>query len=287
MTSAITTAQIAEYQDRGWFVIRGLADAATVAAMHAEITAAVAEPTAAGVFYDQDLDARAGRTVSAQARYRKLAGFGVRSPLLWRNFFTAPRIMAIMQHLLGSEVLLKYDSVFLKPARSGSATPWHQDLMLWCDHQRASGSCWMAIDPATVENGCMRFVPGSHRGPEHEHLIYGDAVHAELPRELSAGVTGEPIELAPGDAVFWHSNLWHYSPPNTSDRNRIAIAGVWAGLSDVLSSPVVRTWRWALRSGKPVPTPDELLVLGDGKHSHPGFRTAAAAAIPAASTAGY
>ena len=45
-------------------------------------------------------------------------------------------------------------------------------------------------------------------------------MHVELPRELTADLEVEHIELAPGDALFWHSNLWHYSPLNMSDRNR-------------------------------------------------------------------
>jgi len=60
--------------------------------------------------------------------------------------------------------------------------------------------------------------------------LYEDSIHAELPREqveeMISAYGVHHVELEPGSIVCWHSNLWHYSPPNTSDNGRIAIAGV-------------------------------------------------------------
>ena len=53
----------------------------------------------------------------------------------------------------------------LKPARIGGATPWHQDEAYWDPrYAHRAVSIWLALQPATLENGCMRFIAGSHRG---------------------------------------------------------------------------------------------------------------------------
>ena len=77
----------------------------------------------------------------------------------------------------------------------------------------------------------MQFIPGSHKTEILELVLYPDSIHGELPRkavhEMIEKHGAHHIELAPGDVVFWHSSMWHYSPPNRSEKSRIAIAGVW------------------------------------------------------------
>ena len=77
----------------------------------------------------------------------------------------------------------------------------------------------------------MQFIPGSHRTRIMGHIRYPDSIHGELPREAVQKMIEKHgihhIELGTGDAVFWHSNMWHYSPPNQSEQSRIAVSGVW------------------------------------------------------------
>ena len=94
----------------------------------------------------------------------------------------------------------------------------------------------MALDPAKRENGCLQFIPGSHKTEIVEHVLYDDSIHGELPRERVAALKAERgvehIELAPGDVVCWHSSMWHYSPGQQefaeSDRHRWCL--YYAGL---------------------------------------------------------
>ena len=64
-----------------------------------------------------------------------------------------------------------------------------------------------------------------------QHLLYDDSIHPELPAERVPELLERNgvvhIELAPGDCVCWHDSLWHYSPPNVSERGRIGIAAVY------------------------------------------------------------
>ena len=113
----------------------------------------------------------------------------------------------------------------------------------------------MALDPAKRENGCLQFIPGSHKTEIVEHLLYADSIHGELPRERVAALKAERgvehIELTPGDVVCWHSSLWHYSPVNESPQSRIGIAGVYT--TPTLADRSIRTWggslQWVVQGG--------------------------------------
>ena len=111
----------------------------------------------------------------------------------------------------------------------------------------------MALDPARKSNGCLQFIPGSHKTEIVPHVVYDDSLHAELPRDLVSDMIAEKgtvhIECEPGDVVCWHSSLWHYSPPNPSLSSRIAIAGVWT--NPIINKNRKRELsRWALKKGK-------------------------------------
>ena len=169
-------------------------------------------------------------------------------------------------------ILLKFSSVFVKPAKTGAATPWHQDNGLWRDGETEPFNFWMALDPAKRENGCLQFIPGSHKTEIVEHVLYADSIHGELPRERVAALKAERgvehIELAPGDVVCWHSSMWHYSPVNESPQSRIGIAGVYT--TPALADRSPRTWgnlHWVLRGGALCTAfpPDEYEVDGENK----------------------
>ena len=79
---------------------------------------------------------------------------------------------AIARQLLGSGCMPTGNHAILKPARVGGATPWHQDEAYWDPrYAHQAVSIWLALQPATVENGCMKFMPGSHRGPVLRHEL--------------------------------------------------------------------------------------------------------------------
>jgi ectoine hydroxylase-related dioxygenase (phytanoyl-CoA dioxygenase family) len=111
----------------------------------------------------------------------------------------------------------------------------------------------MALDPATRENGCLQIIPSSHKIEIVDHVLYEDSIHGELPRERvqemidTYGVNH--IELEPGSVVCWHSNAWHYSPPNTSENGRIAISGVYS-TPEIVQNGVRHEWdyRWVAKN---------------------------------------
>ena len=250
-----TSAQKAQYEAEGYFIERNVISEDLAAQLRGVIRNVLMLPNA-GEFADYDpMDPMKDSPEGRIARFRKLANFCVESPLIWHHIHTGPGLLNIARYFLGDDLIVKFNSCFLKPARTGAATPWHQDNGLWRDGDTEAFNIWIPLESATRENGCMQFIPGSHKTEIVEHVLYSDSIHGEIPRKIIPKMIEKHgvhhIELNTGDAVIWHSNMWHYSPPNLSEKSRIAIAGV-------LTNPEIikknkrhfPNSKWAMKNGE-------------------------------------
>ena len=220
-----TAQQAQQYEERGYFTVPDVVSRQTATEMLGVIKNAILTPDTDDIGTDADpMDPMLNDTPAARAvRFRKLNKFNQRSPLIWHNAHCGKPVLDIARYFLGDDILLKYDSCFLKPAKSGSATPWHQDNGLWRDGDTEPFNFWMALDPATIENGCLQMIPGSYQNRDCARMCSTKTASTASCREERVeemiGTYGvEHIELEPGGVVVWHSNAWHYSPPNASDR---------------------------------------------------------------------
>ena len=84
--------------------------------------------------------------------------------LSFLNHARIPEVLDMVEQVLGPDFALWNSSFFAKPAVNGYATPWHQDGEYWPIRPLATCTVWIAVDDATPENGCLRFIRGSHRG---------------------------------------------------------------------------------------------------------------------------
>ncbi|HEY3284213.1 MAG TPA: phytanoyl-CoA dioxygenase family protein [Armatimonadota bacterium] len=140
-----------------------------------------------------------------------------------------PIITQAVARLCGCHTLrVWHDQVQYKPPIVGTATGWHQDYPAWPVLEPADlVSCWVALDDATQENGCMSMVPGSHRWGAHGPLASGPEFMPSYDQALlppGAEVRVVPCEVKAGCALFHHCLTWHGSPPNPSPKPRRAIA---------------------------------------------------------------
>jgi ectoine hydroxylase-related dioxygenase (phytanoyl-CoA dioxygenase family) len=127
---------------------------------------------------------------------------------------------AIARQLFGDQTQFRFDHAIRKPARTGSATPWHQDEAYnspVMDYNEVS--IWIPLQPATIENGCMWFVPRSHTsGILPHHPIGNDpkviGLEVDNPEAMSKG--GVACELPAGGATIHSSKTLHYTGPNVS-----------------------------------------------------------------------
>jgi hypothetical protein len=149
----------------------------------------------------------------------------LRETAFWANGRT------IAAQLLGAEpgVLRGWGHMIRKPARVGEALPWHQDEAYWdpAFDYRALG-CWLTLDPATPESGCLRFVPGSQTGGVRVHRHIGDdpSIHGLVTDDVDDGAA-VAVPLPAGGAIFHHCRTLHSSGPNTSPAVRRAYANEW------------------------------------------------------------
>lgn len=155
----------------------------------------------------------------ALGAWRLAAGF---HDLLWNPAFTMPA-----SQLLDGPVRFWHDQLFCKPARHGGVVAWHQDYSYWTRTQPVAHlSCWIGLDDATRESGCLHYVPGSHTwGLLPKTGLAGDmhAIQSVLTAEQKRRFTPVPIELRKGEAAFHHALLVHGSFENRTDRPRRAV----------------------------------------------------------------
>ena len=110
-----------------------------------------------------------------------------RAAQAWFEFATQPLLLDLVEQLIGPDIILWGSQVFCKPARIGREVPWHQDGQYWPMRPLATCSIWIALDDATTENGCMRYIPGSHvRRALYEHSI-SERPGLVLNQEVNAG----------------------------------------------------------------------------------------------------
>jgi|TARA_B110000881_G_scaffold163737_1_gene146829 ectoine hydroxylase-related dioxygenase (phytanoyl-CoA dioxygenase family) len=135
------------------------------------------------------------------------------------------RIVRTMESLFDDEVYHYHHKMMFKQPRIGGAWEWHQDYGYWYNNGCLfpdMGSCMLAVDQATKQNGCLQVLRGSHKIGRVEHVEIGDQVGADPERVASAQQQFELVycELEPGDGLFFHSNLLHRSDQNLSDTPR-------------------------------------------------------------------
>jgi ectoine hydroxylase-related dioxygenase (phytanoyl-CoA dioxygenase family) len=134
-----------------------------------------------------------------------------------------------------------------KAPHTPDVVPWHQDEGYWdpsFDYQ--SFGCWMPLDPATKESGCMSFIPGSHKEGVRRHAYMdGDPRVTTLILEEEPDLSKAVLQPVPiGGASIHHNRTLHGSGPNTTDRVRRAYVNEWQIVPVKREVPYERDWYW-------------------------------------------
>lgn len=163
-------------------------------------------------------------------------------------------LKAMMRQLHGADAKMVGDHAINKPPHNAAATPWHQDEAYWNPAvEYSSLSVWIPLQPATKQNGCMYFVPGSHRTEIVPHRPIGDDPRTPglevVPGafDFSAAVA---CELPPGGATFHHGRTLHYTPPNNSDDYRRAYIAMGSAYERPLAVPRRFPWQERQKAAK-------------------------------------
>jgi ectoine hydroxylase-related dioxygenase (phytanoyl-CoA dioxygenase family) len=131
---------------------------------------------------------------------------------------------------MGDDIMLLSTHFFCKypDPESKKHVAWHQDITYWGLEPPEAHTAWIAVDDADVDNGCMVFIPGSHRDGIAQHgtseregnLL---SINQEIPDELVDSSQAVPIELDAGQISIHDGQLYHASQPNASQRRRCGL----------------------------------------------------------------
>ena len=135
------------------------------------------------------------------------------------------RLIDLASVFVGPDVALFASHYISKPPFSGQPVLWHQDGAYWPLEPMQVVTLWLSVDESTPENGCMRVIPGSHRGK-----LYGVRKNTEVQSVLGSESDVEVDEsdavdliLSPGDVEVHHPGIMHGSNANTSPRRRCGL----------------------------------------------------------------
>jgi hypothetical protein len=227
---AITENDWTFYKENGYLRLGKVLDDADLAALQERIDAIMMGT--APVDYDrllmqldgttgkyEDLPGQTNGWKGATLAYRKIQN--LEYDPLFRAYLERPLFAEIAERIHGTEMPVAcYRAMFMnKPARQGTLLPWHQDAWTNLDRQPEI-TVWTALDPATVANGCVQVIPGSHKlgrlNPDHPSGYLDDTLTAQHCPDDEIVY----MELAAGEAVLLHNWLLHRSDTNATDDAR-------------------------------------------------------------------
>ncbi|MEE2658236.1 MAG: phytanoyl-CoA dioxygenase family protein [Candidatus Latescibacterota bacterium] len=217
MNNPLTAEHVAQFRDQGWTCLPGLFDDREVAALQAEVARFQGEGLVRNVRTDND-----GETHSEKEINFQLIPLFDKSDLM-RALPFDPRVVNGISALIGDPFLLHLDQMFLKPAKQGTGTAWHQDNAYFKISDPLRGTAmWVAIHDAHVGNGTLQLLPGSHRHSfPHERDPYSDHHITFTPPDDAEPIS---VEVKAGGAAFFCYGTAHCTGDNPSDKSRAGVA---------------------------------------------------------------
>ncbi|HEY6554905.1 MAG TPA: phytanoyl-CoA dioxygenase family protein [Vicinamibacteria bacterium] len=221
---ALSAEQIRSFEENGFVKGGSVLDEAQIASLRAGLEAIRSgENPRTGDLYEVDEDYR---TAPDRNVFHFLGAWLIDEA--FHDVLFHPAITVKVAQLLGVEhVRFWHDQVFYKPPRHPGVVTWHQDYSYWTRSTPAGHvTCWIGLDDSTLENGCLHYVPGSHRWgllPRISLTRDMDAVKDYLTPEQAAAFRPKPMILKAGECTFHHSHTVHGSYGNQSDVPRRAV----------------------------------------------------------------
>ena len=154
------------------------------------------------------------------------------------------KILDFVEQLIGNDFALWNSSFFAKPALNGHATPWHQDGQYWPIRPLATCTVWLAIDDATEENGCLKFIKGSHKDKKLKKHEFNKDKNLTLHQELLKTEYNEndsvSLILKRGQISLHDVYLVHGSEANFSSNSRRGMTMRFMPMTSVFDHELAR-----------------------------------------------
>jgi len=212
----ISDSEIQRYHDDGFVVVNGMFESQEIATL------------GRAAREDRVMDQHSYSKGDGEGGTVRLALWNHPTDTIYGMIARCESLVGSAEKILGEEVYHYHSKMIMKDARVGGAWTWHQDYGYWYQNgvlfPRLT-SAFIAVDKATVANGCLQVIRGSHHLGRIDHVLTGDQAGADQGRvdEILKRLERVHVEMEPGDAMFFHANLLHRSDQNRSDHARWAM----------------------------------------------------------------
>jgi ectoine hydroxylase-related dioxygenase (phytanoyl-CoA dioxygenase family) len=219
---ALTNEQIANYRRDGFIQLNDVITGPDLERLRAAVSGAV------------DAESEDRRQMPSQAPRPRVDGYAsifIQKVNLWqrhaavREFALCKRFGNLAARLSGYSIRMWHDQALFKEPQTGSKTPWHQDTHYWPHAQKGHQlSIWIALKDATIHNGCMSFLPGTHQYKNLTPVNLGNPQNLFDIAPQVKGIKPVTCELKAGSVTFHNGLTFHYAGPNKTDGMREAFA---------------------------------------------------------------
>jgi ectoine hydroxylase len=209
----ISDAEVRSYHEDGFVLVPGMLDAEEVGLL------------ARAAREDRVLDQHSFGRSDGEGGTVRLSLWNHPTETIYGMIARCESIVGSAEKLLGGEVYHYHSKMIMKDPEVGGAWTWHQDYGYWYQNGVLFPwltSAFIAVDPATQENGCLQVIRGSHHLGRIEHTLTGEQAGADPDRvkEILKRLDLVYMVMEPGDTVFFHANTLHRSDQNRSKNPR-------------------------------------------------------------------
>ncbi|WP_394781206.1 phytanoyl-CoA dioxygenase family protein [Undibacterium sp.] len=233
----LTPTQISEFQQQGYLILRGVADAAFCEQVIAFTQQQLADQRGP-IEFEADLNypgAPTSRTAEGGHTARRLLRAYGRGDLL-ADWATGGAVVPALKQLLGPQALLSqahHNCIMTKQPQYSSVTGWHRDSRYWSFQRAELVTVWLALRDETVENGCLLVIPGSHTVPvQTSQLDDAQFLRADLPENQALIQQAVSVPLQQGDVLFFSSNLFHAAGKNQTAQTKYSMVFTYRALDN-------------------------------------------------------
>ena len=216
----LTEQQAQFFQEQGYLVVENIFTAAEVATFQRACDAITAQ--AQGL--TESTDRLKMKVFEDSTKLVQQVGDPHEMSGMWLDLVKDARLLDMVEMWLGPNLMVYYSQLMMKAPRQGFTAPWHQDFAFF-PHSRAEIlACTVAIDDATLENGCVRVIPGSHKLGLINHYDKAGVFTGIVQDQSSFDERTEvALPAKAGSVIFWHSLTLHASHPNRTAKPRRAL----------------------------------------------------------------
>ncbi|MCY4355367.1 MAG: phytanoyl-CoA dioxygenase family protein [Truepera sp.] len=225
--SPATEQDVRTYQERGFIRYQNFFSKAEIERLRSAIDEAI------GANRDRILGAEGGGRHGEEYEqvFNQMVNLWTDSPAA-KEFAFSERLAETARRLSRARhVRIYHDHAMVKPSGQQSRqTNWHQDAPYWPMDPVGSFSAWIAVDDVTVDNGCLHFVPGSHKFGRLDSISLtdeNDSIVAKMRERGYEVAEAEAMEMEAGGVTFHHGCNFHYAGANQTDQPRRAFAIIY------------------------------------------------------------